>query len=127
MQGTGDCAYNLAGLDLNARTVLTGSVQSVNLIPGQNPPTFIIRNSAGQATIVACPLQPIMRSNFQISVNDRVSVAAYPMPNAAGTYLAAEIDNLTTKTSVKVRDDNGMPIMTRGGGSGKCGVCCNLK
>ncbi len=124
MRGMRNCVFSATDLDLKNKTILTGTVQSLNLNPGKNPPTIIVSTGSGAVAIAICPLQPVMRTTFQISVNDNVSIVAYPVTHATASYLAAEISNLTTQKSVKIRDENGLPTVMQGRGPGKC-VCFN--
>ncbi len=125
MRGIGNCAFAATPVDLKNKTLLTGTVQSVNLNPGKNPPTITISAAGGVVTVAVCPLQAVRRANFQISVSDYVSVVAYPLTNSTGFYLAAEINNSTTQKSIKIRDENGLPITVRGAGPGACAICFN--
>ncbi len=118
----GTCPHNPANVDLKSRTVLEGVVTSVNIAPGQGSPTFILQTAGGAATITACPYHEFLQAGFTISAGDRMSVAAYPFTDASGTYLAAELNNLSTQKSLKLRDDNGLPlnIPNSGRGPGQC-------
>ncbi|MBZ5496166.1 MAG: hypothetical protein LAP85_07155 [Acidobacteriia bacterium] len=114
MHGAGTCAYSAANLDLSALTVLEGAVLSVNLGAGQGMPTFVLTSGGKNLTIAACPYHALVKAGFQISAGDVMSVKAYPITNAAGSYVAAELNNLTTSKSLKLRDESGMPLGMQG-------------
>lgn len=117
-QNAGICPHNPANVDLKARTVLKGTAASVNMAPGQDYPTFTLNTTGGTVTITACPYHALLQAGFTISTGDLMSVSAYPFTDASGTYLAAELNNLTTHRSIKLRDDNGLPLNTQGNGRG---------
>jgi len=103
MQDTATCTHLQAGLNEAAKTVLDGTVVSTNLEPGKGSPTFVLASGGTQATVYACPLHLLLQSGFKISAGDHVSVVAYAIPNEAGSFLAAELSNLTTQKILKLR------------------------
>lgn len=106
-----DCGFNL---DLKAKTVLEGIVTSVNLAPGQGAPSFTLNVKGTDVTIIAAPFHLLIRSGFQISVNQNLSVTAYPATGVTATYVAAELQDLKTGKTLTLRDENGVPSGTPG-------------
>ncbi len=117
-QNAGTVPHNPANVDLKSKKVLQGLVAAVNMTSGQGHPTFTLQTASGDVTVAACPYPALLQAGLSISVGDQMSVAAYPFTDTPGTYLAAEINNLTTKKSLKLRDDNGLPLNTPGSGRG---------
>ncbi len=112
------------GIDLANKVSLEGTVESVNMGPGQGFPSFILVLSDGKkATILSSPYRALMNANYSIRANDRMSVLAYPSLQVNDTYVAAELKNLTTGTVLTLRDENGLPVVGTHGGSGMCGLC----
>jgi len=99
----GDCPYALSNYDLSARSVLEGTVESVDMAAGQGSPTFTLLTGGKKVSVLACPYRLFLLADFRISVGDRLSVAAYLSTNVEASYLAAEINNLTTQKSLKLR------------------------
>ena len=117
MRGTGACAHNPANVDLKAATTLDGTVTSVNMAPGQGIPTFTLQVGGKNLIVTACPYQALVQADFRISVNDHMSVVAYPFTDTEGSYLAGELNNLTTQKTLKLRDDSGLPLGMQGRGT----------
>ncbi len=118
-RGQGMMAYQAQGvspqcrmqLDLAGKTALDGTVESVSMGPGQGMPSFVIQTVDNKkATIIASPYWTLVNAQFEISVGNRISVLAFPSLSFQGTYVAAELKNLTTGKSLALRDDNGIPV-----------------
>jgi hypothetical protein len=112
----GAACADCANLDLEAKKTLTGSVQSVEMGPGQGMPGFTLLVDGKPVTIVAGPFWVLQQADFKISAGDNLSVVAYPSLMHEGGYVAAEILNLGTQKSIKLRDDKGIPLGMRGNG-----------
>ena len=113
MQGRGACP-GCPNINLEAKTSLAGIVQSVDMAPGQGFPNFTLLVGDQVFTVVAGPFWLLQQTNFQISKGDSLSVVAYPSLQHDGAYVAATINNLTTQKTIKLRDENGLPIGTQG-------------
>ena len=113
--GMGDCAI-CTKLDLKAGRTLAGTVQSVDMGPGQGMPNFTLAVDGKATVIIASPYWALQQADFKISVGDSLSVVAYPSLQQEGYYVAAEIVNASTQQSIKLRDENGLPLGSRGRG-----------
>jgi hypothetical protein len=113
--GMGDCAL-CSKLDLKAGRTLAGNVQSVEMGTGQGMPNFTLVVDGKATVIVASPFWALEQADFKISVGDSLSVVAYPSLQHEGYYVAAEIVNASTQQSIKLRDENGLPLGVRGRG-----------
>jgi hypothetical protein len=123
MQGA--CLCDPSKLDLTAKAVLNGNVVAVNMAPGQGIPAFTLNAGGQNVTIIATPYHLLLEAGFSISVNDSMSVAAYPVAGVNGTYAAASLDNLTTGKSIKLRDDSGAALCLQGDCPMKANCRCN--
>ena len=65
---------------------------------------------------MAGPYWLLQQDGFTIANGDSLVVTAYPSLQQAGVYAAAEIQNLTTKKTVKLRGEDGMPLVMGGRG-----------
>jgi hypothetical protein len=110
------CILAGGGVNANAKTTLDGPVQTVQLSPGSGVPSFTMLSGDAAVTVIASPYRGLLDAGFRISAGDRLSVAAFPVEGAPGQYLAAEIGNLTTQQTLKLRDDAGAPLGSRGRG-----------
>ena len=106
MAGCEDCA----NLDLKAKQTLTGTVQEVNMSAGQGMPYFTLLVGGNTVTVIASPFQALQQAGFKVSAGDSLSVVAFPSLAHQGAYVAAEILNLSTGQSVKLRGDDGIPL-----------------
>ncbi len=107
--GQGMAAQCPLQVDLANKTALEGTVESVNMAPGQGMPTFVLQVGDKKATIVASPYRILANALFEIRVGDRMNVLAFPSTQTQDTFLAAELKNLTTGKTLLLRDDNGLP------------------
>jgi hypothetical protein len=115
MRGMGACA-DCANLDLKAKTTFEGTVQDVTMAAGQGFPNFTLQVGNNALTIVTGPYWALQQADFKISKGDHLSVVAYPSLQHENAFVAAAIENLTTQKSIKLRDDNGIPLGMRGRG-----------
>jgi hypothetical protein len=115
MNGMGACA-DCANLDLKAKTTLEGTVQTVTMAAGQGFPNFTLQAGSNTFTLVAGPFWAIQQADFRISPGDRLSVEAYPSLQHQNTWVAATIQNLNTQKSIRLRDENGIPLGMQGRG-----------
>jgi hypothetical protein len=116
----GTCAYMQTALDHATKVKLEGSVVSVDMEPGKGSPSFVIADKGANVTIIACPYHALLQAGFQIAARDKLTVDAYPVPGQTGNYLAAVITNDATGATVKLRDENGVPMRTPGACAGTC-------
>ncbi|MBI3949990.1 MAG: hypothetical protein HY314_06000 [Acidobacteria bacterium] len=97
---------------------LEGVVESVNLRIGQGTPSFTLAKANGsKVTVITGPYYILLENNFAINVGDQMVVRAFPSL-FENTYVAVELKNLTTGAALTLRDENGFPLWTRGGGPG---------
>lgn len=115
MNGIGACA-DCANLDLKAKTMLEGTVQTVDMAAGQGFPNFTLQAGSNTFTVVAGPFWAIQQADFKISQGDHLSVEAYPSLQHQNTWVAAAIQNITTQKSIRLRDENGRPLGMGGRG-----------
>jgi hypothetical protein len=127
-QGGGYCMggnTTPTNLELAAKTVIDGKVESVNMGLGRGFPVFTLRKADGSlATIIASPFWAIQQAEFKISLGDVISAIVFPSQQHENAFLAMELLNLTTGVKLKLRDDDGLPIGGRNGsGQHLCGNC----
>jgi hypothetical protein len=113
--GMGDCEI-CTNLDIKARKTLAGIVQSVAMGPGLGMPSFTLSVDGKAVVIIAGPFWALQQADFKITAGDSLSIVAYPSLQQEGAYVAAEIINASTQKSLKLRDENGIPLGMHGRG-----------
>jgi len=113
------CAQGMRGAarpDPGAVQVIEGTVTAVNIAYGAQYPSIVVNG----ATIKVAPLWYLLENDFELKTGDSVKVTAAPcnQPGATDLY-ALEIVNTTTNTTIKLRDESGLPLW--GGGRGRRG------
>ncbi len=105
----------LHSLDPAAVTVIAGTVSTVNLAVGVQHPSIVISGK----TIELAPVWWMLERGLEIKEGDNLAVKAAPCLDPAKTMLfAIEVRNVTTGTTLALRDANGLPLwITRGGRS----------
>jgi hypothetical protein len=115
MNRSSACA-DCANLDLKAKTTFEGTVQDVTMAAGQGFPNFTLKVGNNAFTIATGPYWALQQADFKISKGGYLSVVAYPSLQHENVYVAAAIENLTAQKSIKLRDDNGIPLRMQGRG-----------
>jgi len=121
-------------LNAAAKTALLGYVDAVNLERGKGMPTItLLQNDGGKVTVIVSPFWAIANSGFEVKVGQNLSILAFPATQLQNTYIAAELQNLTTGKVLTLRNDAGFPNAGRGGrgmrgagpnaGTGVCPCC----
>ncbi|MEW6127263.1 MAG: hypothetical protein AB1757_09505 [Acidobacteriota bacterium] len=94
-------------------TTLEGIVLSTHMAAGQEFPSFVLSlNGSGDVTILTGPYYLILQSGFDINIGDRMSVKGFPSLWYENTYVAVELNNLTTNDTLILRDGTGQPNWT---------------
>jgi len=111
MRGPGFCVNGPVDLDIANKAVFEGIVTSVDIERGRGYPTFTLNENI---TIVASPFWQFMQSGFEIAKGQQLRVAAFPCLSKANTYVAAEVTDIRSNQTIKLRTDNGVPVGMRG-------------
>jgi hypothetical protein len=96
--------------------VIEGTVTAVNIAYGVQYPSIVVNG----ATIKVAPLWYLLENDFEVKAGDNVKVTAAPCNRTDATDLyALEIVNTTRNATIKLRDEDGVPLW--GGGRGRRG------
>ncbi len=99
-----------------SKVALLGYVDAVNLTRGTGMPSITLLQSDGKkATVIVSPFWAIANAGFEIQPGQNLSITAFPAVQLQNTYLAAEIQNLTTGKVLTLRNDAVFPNDGRGG------------
>jgi hypothetical protein len=100
-------------IDPATAVILNGVVTNTNIGLGMGHPTFTVAQNGKEFTVMAGPVWAL--DGLNLKKNDVVSVKAFVCSENSGYYVAAEITDATAKTSVKLRDENGIPVFGANG------------
>ena len=94
-------------LDPASIVIITGIVTKVNLATGVQNPSIVIDGK----TIELAPVWWMIERGMEIKEGDNLEVKAAPCldPNKPWLY-AIEVNNITTGTTLTLRDDSGLPF-----------------
>jgi hypothetical protein len=93
---------------------LEGPVADVHMGVGQKHPTFALSQADGTlVSILTGPYYLLLEGNFAINTGDRMAVRAYPSSQFENSYVAIELENLSTGAVLTLRDDDGIPLWGR--------------
>lgn len=104
------------GLNMTRLQTVTGTVSAVRLAYGAEYPTVTVQ----QVTIKTAPVWYFLNHDFELKAGDVVRIVAAASRGGRDSYLhAIEISNNTTGTTLRLRDDTGLPLWsgTQGGGN----------
>ncbi len=116
------------GADLSTLRTVTGTVESVAMDYGLGHPGFILNsNEEGALQVNLGPYWYLVAHNFALGVGDQVTakVAGCLKTTTASGVVAFEVTDITSGTSILLRNDQGLPLWTgakkghgNGGGNG---------
>lgn len=113
--GTGTQTSTLAMTKLQT---VAGTVTAVDIGFAMQYPTITINRTQ----IKVAPIWYLLDKNFEIKTGDNLSVVAAPSTLASDLYLyAISITNTKTSAKIDLRDADGVPLWSRGGGPGPLG------
>jgi len=93
---------------------LEGAVAEVHMEVGQRHPAFALSQADGTlVSVLTGPYYLFLEGNFAINTGDRVAVRAYPSSQFENSYVAIELENLSTGAVLTLRDDDGIPLWGR--------------
>lgn len=100
-----------ARLNLQQTQTITGVITAADLGYGARYPSITVN----QSVIKVAPLWFLLDHDFELRVNDAVSVLAAPGNLAGDSYLyAISITNTNTSATVTLRDSSGFPLWSGG-------------
>ncbi len=116
------------GADLSTLRTVTGTVESVAMDYGLGHPGFILNsNEEGALQVNLGPYWYLVANNFALGVGDQVTarVADCLKTTTVGDVVAFEVTDITSGTSILLRNDQGLPLWKgakkghgNGGGNG---------
>jgi len=103
-----------SGADPSQAFEVSGTVVAVTGGSGSGMPMLTVDDAAqGLVDVALGPIWFLQTAGFSAAVGDSVHLLAYPCPTCAVSAVAAWIDNLSTGTSIDLRDEDGRPLWTQ--------------
>ena len=91
--------------------------------PGMGHPSLTLPQPDGsRLTIMLGPYPFLAEKNFQVAVGNQVSVLAFQSYWDEKTFVAIEVRNLTTGSSLTLRQADGTPLWAGAGYGWGCGM-----
>ncbi len=129
--GAGTCTgmgTGAAQIDVTHATTVNGEVVRFAGGPGLGQPTLTVKVGGAETPYVLGSYRWLVAQSFAPKTGDLVRLLLYPCANCASPYVVAEVENLTQKTTLKLRNADGTPVFAGGGhgpGHGNGGACPN--
>ena len=118
--GAGCCDFCAAAVNLDKVATLQGKVEAVNVAAATGYPSITLTSDqGGQVNILVAPQWFLRDHNFALKEGDRL------IARVVKTQIAQQRRNVAVEleqgdgTRLKLRDDKGLPLWTKGGG------CCH--
>lgn len=112
-------------VDLSTLRTVNGTVTTVSMDYGLGQPGFVMdAGSEGTLSVHLGPYWYLVSQNFSVGVGDAVSAVVTDCPKTRdkGDVTAFSVDDLTSATSVVLRDEAGLPVWKKArGGHGNGG------
>lgn len=124
-QGSKGTGSGASKIDLGSVRTVTGTVTAVSIAKGMKHPSFLL--AVSESEVLSVELGPywfLVANDFALAVGDQASAT---VANCAGRssseVVAFAVTDLTTGSSITLRDDAGMPLWkgARRGGQGNGG------
>jgi hypothetical protein len=100
---------------------LKGVVKKVEIYRGMGPGQLLMKTSKDDEVLVLLgSIRYLMQNGFNLTVGDNIEVRGVNSQQASRReFIAIELKNLTTKKSLRLRDENLQPLWRRGGNAGR--------
>lgn len=93
---------------------LKGTVETVSMARGMGPATITLKTDQGAShTIRLGPVRFLVQKGFNLTVGDQIEVQGFVV-GVPPTTLAAEVKNLTSQKTIRLRGEDLRPLWARG-------------
>ncbi len=108
------------GVDPSRAFAVSGEVVAFSADPGSGLPTLLVDDPAlGEISLRLGPVWYLQEQGFTAAQGDQVDALAYPCVVCPEDAVAAWVNDVTSGTSVELRDEDGVPLWTALGGAGQ--------
>ncbi len=127
--GSGPMAGNVPNVDVTKPSTVIGDVVSLKGGPGVGMPTLTVRIGGKEEAYVLGPYRYLTAQKFAPAAGDAVRLLLYACTECPQGAVVAEVENLTQKTTLNLRNADGTPVFAGGRGSHGRGMgagagCC---
>lgn len=124
--GRGPGAGTAPQIDVTKPSTVVGDVVSFKGGPGIGMPTLTVRVGGQEEAYVLGPYRYLTAQKFAPAAGDAVRLLLYACPDCPHGAVVAEVENVTQKTTLKLRNADGTPVFAgfrgrHGAGGGCCG------
>ncbi len=103
-------------VDVTRPSTVTGDVVSLKGGPGLGVPTLTVKVGSAEEAFVLGPYRYLTAQKFAPAAGDAVRLLLYACPECPQGFVVAEVENLTQKTTLKLRNADGTPVFAGAGG-----------
>lgn len=112
--GAGTQAHTRLQVDMEQAVTVTGIVTQTAYSLGVNGSWFILQDAAGAIYTLYCgPVWFLAANDFSVAVGESLEALIAPCSVDPAHFEAVRLDNLTTDTSIVLRDADGYPLWRR--------------
>jgi hypothetical protein len=127
-RGPGSGPMNGSGpiVDVTKPSTLIGDVVSFKGGPGIGMPTLTVKVGGKEESYVVGPYRYLTAQKFAPAAGDNIRLLLYACSECPQGAVVAEVENVTHKTTLKLRNADGTPVFAGrmagpGAGAGRCG------
>ncbi len=114
-------------IDVTKASTVIGDVVSLKGGPGLGMPTLTVKVGSADEAYVLGSYRYLTAQKFAPAAGDAVRLLLYACPDCPQGFVVAEVENLTQKTTLKLRNADGTPVFAGGRGGHGWGAgagCC---
>jgi hypothetical protein len=127
-KGPGAAGTPASQIDVTKPSTVIGDVVSLRGGPGLGMPTLTVKVGGKEESYVLGSYRYLTAQKFAPAAGDAVRLLLYACDACPQGFVVAEVENLTQKSSLKLRNADGTPVFAGGRGHGRgAGVgaaCC---
>ncbi|HQQ76190.1 MAG TPA: hypothetical protein PLB01_02455 [Thermoanaerobaculia bacterium] len=129
-RGPGSGTAAAARIDVTKPSTVIGDVVSLKGGPGLGMPTLAVKVGGKEEAYVLGSYRYLTAQKFAPAAGDAVRLTLYTCVECPQGFVVAEVENLTQKTVLKLRNADGTPVFAgrmggAGHGRGAGGACCD--
>lgn len=110
-----------AQIDVTHPATVNGEVVRYAGGPGLGQPTLTVKVGGTETPYTLGAYRYLVAQKFAPAAGDLVRLLLFPCANCAHPFVVAEVENLTQKTTLKLRNADGTPVFAGMGGMGRGG------
>lgn len=105
-----------SSIDVTKPSTFVGDVVALKGGPGLGQPTLLVMVGSKEESFVLGPYRWLSAQKFAPVAGDAVRILVYACDACPQGFAVAEVENLTQKTTLKLRNADGTPVFAGAGG-----------